>query len=70
MASKVTLTSSDNTNFSVEKAVAERSVLLKNMLEDVGESDTPIPLPNVSGRTLKKVRNIMKEKIYIYIYIY
>jgi S-phase kinase-associated protein 1 len=62
MSTKVTLTSSDNTNFSVEKAVAERSVLLKNMLEDVGESDTPIPLPNVTGRTLKKASLFIKER--------
>ncbi|KXS18235.1 Skp1-domain-containing protein, partial [Gonapodya prolifera JEL478] len=39
----------------VDKEVADRSVLLKNMLEDVGESDKPIPLPNVTGKVLKKV---------------
>ncbi|KAI9346204.1 putative negative regulator sulfur controller-3 [Obelidium mucronatum] len=40
----------------MEKAVAERSVLLKNMLEDVGDSDdSPIPLPNVTAAILKKV---------------
>ncbi|KAJ3342088.1 hypothetical protein HDU93_003304 [Gonapodya sp. JEL0774] len=47
---KVTLESQDK----VDKEVADRSVLLKNMLEDVGESDKPIPLPNVTGRVLKK----------------
>ena len=31
-----------------DKAVAERSVLIKNMLEDVGEVDEAIPIPNVS----------------------
>ena len=51
----ITLTSQDNKEFKVEKKVAERSVLLKNLLEDVGESDTPIPLPNVTGKTLQKV---------------
>ncbi|KAI9034161.1 Skp1 family, dimerization domain-containing protein [Hyaloraphidium curvatum] len=51
----ITLTSSDSVAFTVEREVAERSVLLKNMLEDVGESDAPIPLPNVSGSILKKV---------------
>ncbi|RUS22516.1 putative negative regulator sulfur controller-3 [Endogone sp. FLAS-F59071] len=55
MANKVTLTSSDNENFSVDKEVSERSVLIKNMLEDVGESDAPIPLPNVNSKVLKKV---------------
>jgi len=51
----VTLTSSDNEAFTVDKEVAERSVLIKNMLEDVGESDAPIPLPNVTSKVLKKV---------------
>ncbi|KAJ3026457.1 UNVERIFIED_CONTAM: hypothetical protein HDU68_005632 [Siphonaria sp. JEL0065] len=52
----VKLTSSDAHEFTVERAVAERSVLLKNMLEDVGDSDdSPIPLPNVNAVILKKV---------------
>ncbi|GAA5822631.1 hypothetical protein JCM10212_004343 [Sporobolomyces blumeae] len=51
----VKLVSSDNEEFEVEKDVAVRSVLVKNMLEDVGESDHPIPLPNVSASVLKKV---------------
>lgn len=52
---KVQLKSQDDQSFSIDRAVAERSILLKNMLEDVGESDTPIPLPNVTGKVLKKV---------------
>lgn len=39
------------TNFvcpSVDRDVAERSILIKNMLEDLGESDEAIPIPNVS----------------------
>ncbi|KAJ3191484.1 hypothetical protein HK101_007666 [Irineochytrium annulatum] len=51
----VVLTSQDAQSFTVEKSVAERSMLLKNMLEDVGETDAPIPLPNVTGRILNKV---------------
>ncbi|KAH9005109.1 S-phase kinase-associated protein 1A-like protein [Lactarius hatsudake] len=51
----VLLVTSDNEQFVVDKDVAERSVLIKNMLEDVGESDQPIPLPNVSSSVLKKV---------------
>ncbi|RKP09430.1 E3 ubiquitin ligase SCF complex Skp subunit [Thamnocephalis sphaerospora] len=51
----VVLTSSDNVEFTVDKDVAERSVLIKNMLEDVGESDHAIPLPNVTGKVLSKV---------------
>ncbi|KAI8367989.1 E3 ubiquitin ligase complex SCF subunit sconC [Choanephora cucurbitarum] len=51
----VTLLSSDLEQFKVDKDVAERSVLIKNMLEDIGDSDAPIPLPNVSSKVLTKV---------------
>ncbi|KAL0077288.1 E3 ubiquitin ligase complex SCF subunit sconC [Phycomyces blakesleeanus] len=51
----VHLLSSDSDSFTVDKEVAERSVLIKNMLEDIGESDAPIPLPNVTAKVLKKV---------------
>ncbi|CAG8530499.1 4922_t:CDS:2 [Paraglomus occultum] len=65
----IRLTSSEGTEFLVERAVVEKSVLLKNMLEDVGESDLgtianltllfffipAIPLANVTGPILTKV---------------
>ncbi|ORX94119.1 S-phase kinase-associated protein 1A-like protein [Basidiobolus meristosporus CBS 931.73] len=51
----VILKSSDEETFQVDKETAERSMLIKNMLEDVGESDMPIPLPNVTGNVLRKV---------------
>lgn len=51
----VILQSADNENYTVDLAVAQRSQLIKNMLEDIGESDQPIPIPNVSGRVLKKI---------------
>ncbi|KAL2917665.1 hypothetical protein HK105_202538 [Polyrhizophydium stewartii] len=52
----VKLSSSDGREFVVAKEVACQSVLIKNMLEDLGEdSDAPIPLPNVSGPVLEKV---------------
>ncbi|KAF8643864.1 hypothetical protein AX16_008880 [Volvariella volvacea WC 439] len=51
----VLLVTSDNEHFTTERDIIERSVLIKNMLEDVGESDQPIPLPNVSSAVLKKV---------------
>ncbi|KAI8845937.1 putative negative regulator sulfur controller-3 [Chytriomyces cf. hyalinus JEL632] len=52
----VTLQSSDSQLFKVDRTVVERSVLLKNMLEDVGDADElPIPLPNVNAAILKKV---------------
>ncbi|KAG0348208.1 hypothetical protein BG004_005685 [Podila humilis] len=51
----VTLTSSDDVNFTIDKDVAERSFLIKNIIEDCGEHDSPIPLPNVTSAVLKKV---------------
>jgi len=53
----VKLQSSDEQEFGVEKAVAEMSVTIKNMLEDMGEGmgQAPIPLPNVTGKILAKV---------------
>ncbi|BGP38685.1 hypothetical protein JCM10449v2_002620 [Rhodotorula kratochvilovae] len=61
-AAKVKLSTSDGEEFEVERDVANRSVLIKNMLEGtprplhhVGESDQAIPLPNVSANVLKKV---------------
>jgi S-phase kinase-associated protein 1 len=53
--SNIILLSSDNEEFKVEKDVAEKSVLIKNMLEDISDSDLPIPLPNVKGKILEKV---------------
>ncbi|KAM0754593.1 E3 ubiquitin ligase complex SCF subunit sconC [Meredithblackwellia eburnea MCA 4105] len=55
MASQISLSTSDNETFTVEKDVAVRSVLIKNMLDDLPESDAAIPLPNVSANVLKKV---------------
>ncbi|KAI9226738.1 MAG: E3 ubiquitin ligase SCF complex, Skp subunit [Piptocephalis tieghemiana] len=51
----VKLITSDNQTFEVEKKVAERSILIKNILEDIGESDQAIPLPNVSGPVMKRI---------------
>jgi S-phase kinase-associated protein 1 len=47
---QLTLTTSDNATVSVDREVAERSILIKNLLEDIGESDEPIPIPNVCAR--------------------
>jgi len=51
------LSSSDDQEFTVEKQVAEMSVTIKNMLEDMEGlgSETAIPLPNVTGKILTKV---------------
>lgn len=56
-ASQLILQSSDNEDISVDKDVAERSVLIKNMVSDLGEEamTEPIPIPNVNAAVLKKV---------------
>ncbi|KAJ5931216.1 hypothetical protein N7516_005705 [Penicillium verrucosum] len=51
--SAITLTSSDGVDISVERTTAERSVLIKNMLEDLGDSGEAIPIPNVSHRVVR-----------------
>ncbi|KAJ3189721.1 hypothetical protein HDU85_000005 [Gaertneriomyces sp. JEL0708] len=51
----IVLRASDNQEFTIERSVAERSMLLKDMLEDLGELDEPIPLPNVSSKILEKI---------------
>ena len=50
-----------NTNSTppTDRAVAERSMLIKNMLEDLGDAtiskENPIPIPNVNDSVLTKV---------------
>lgn len=53
----LTLQSNDGENHVVEKDIAERSVLIKNMVGDLGEETMTeaIPIPNVNGAVLKKV---------------
>jgi len=53
----ITLVSNDSASITVARKVAERSMLIKNMLEDIGETavDSPIPIPNVNEQVLKKV---------------
>jgi len=54
----VRLTSNDGVEFSVDRSVAERSILIKNLIEDVGDGSVPketIPIPNVNEPVLKKV---------------
>lgn len=55
MVDQIKLLSSDQATIVVDKEVAERSVLIKNMLEDVGEVTEAIPIPNVNEAVLKKV---------------
>ncbi|KAF2024876.1 putative E3 ubiquitin ligase complex SCF subunit sconC [Setomelanomma holmii] len=50
------LTTSDNQPMKVERKVAERSILIKNLLEDLGgDNNEAIPIPNVNEAVMKKV---------------
>jgi len=51
----VKLESSDEVIVEVERKIAEMSVTVKHMLDDLTETDTAIPLPNVTGKILQKV---------------
>ncbi|KAF3770373.1 hypothetical protein M406DRAFT_354415 [Cryphonectria parasitica EP155] len=55
---KVTLRANDNSEHPVDLEVAERSMLLKNLIDDLTlevATTTPVPLPNVSGPVLVKI---------------
>jgi len=59
----LTLVSNDGFEIPVELAVAERSMLIKNMLEDLGgeQLDQKVPIPNVNEQVLKKVLDWCKH---------
>ena len=58
----VTLETSEGTKFVVDQKIAKMSVLIKNMLEDVGDdTDNAIPLPNVSGPTFQRMLQFCEE---------
>ncbi|KAL6704579.1 hypothetical protein ACN47E_008089 [Coniothyrium glycines] len=47
---------SDGATMAVERPVAERSILIKNLLEDLGgDNEEAIPIPNVNEAVMKKV---------------
>jgi len=54
---KITLVSNDGAEVVVDRNVAERSMLIKNMMEDLGEAamTQSVPIPNVNESVLKKV---------------
>jgi len=49
----ITLTSSDNVKVTIDSKSAERSFLLKGLLQDYSE-DNDIPMPDIKGDILKK----------------
>ncbi|KAL9587757.1 MAG: hypothetical protein Q9212_000049 [Teloschistes hypoglaucus] len=54
---QIQLQSSDNVEINVDRDVAERSILIKNMMEDIGDQalNEAIPIPNVNEAVLRKV---------------
>lgn len=55
---KITLKANDSSLHPVDHDVAIRSLLIKNMIEDLGmdmATGEPVPLPNVSGPVLEKI---------------
>ncbi len=60
MEEVVTLQSNDGQDFQVELDVVKRSKTLEDLIEDAG-TDKPIPLPNISGRTLMRLVDLMRE---------
>ena len=56
---EIKLVSSTGKEFLVEMDIARKSITIKTMLEDLGleedNAEIPVPLPNVDGKTLKKV---------------
>jgi len=56
---KIWLLSSDGVTIDLDRAVAERSMLIKNLLDDLGSdsisSTSPIPIQNVNEAVLRKV---------------
>ncbi|KFY91267.1 hypothetical protein V500_04767 [Pseudogymnoascus sp. VKM F-4518 (FW-2643)] len=54
--STITLVSNDGVPIVVKRQVAERSMLIVNMMEDLGEgAGAEVPIPNVNESVLKKV---------------
>jgi len=52
----ITVVTNDDVEIEIDRKVAERSILIKNLLEDLGgESGEHIPIPNVNEAVMRKV---------------
>ncbi|KAH8702587.1 SconCp [Talaromyces proteolyticus] len=51
----IKLASSDGVEITVERVVAERSMLIKHLLDDLGKTEEAVPIPNVNESVLNKV---------------
>ncbi|KAJ4367038.1 hypothetical protein N0V83_007568 [Neocucurbitaria cava] len=53
---KIKVTTSDGAHLETDRDIAERSILIKNLLEDLGgDNEEAIPIPNVNEAVMKKV---------------
>ena len=51
----VSLVTSDGQTFKINRAVACTSITVKNMLEDIADTEAAVPLPNVTAKIMQKV---------------
>ncbi|KAJ2826433.1 hypothetical protein FBU31_003442 [Coemansia sp. 'formosensis'] len=51
----IKLMTAEGAVISVERDIIEQSGTIRNILSDVGSTDKPIPVPNVSGPILSKI---------------
>lgn len=60
----IKITTSDKHFFEVEKKLIEKSLLVKNLIDDIGNNEcTEIPLNNVSSETFTQILNYLKNDI-------
>ncbi|XP_006347179.1 SKP1-like protein 1B [Solanum tuberosum] len=57
----ITLKTSDDEEFKLNKSVAVKSVVIKSFVQDIDCTSIVIPLPNVDGKTMTKVINYWKK---------
>ena len=60
---KITLKSSNNETFEIEKAVALESQTIKHLIDDECADDSGIPLPNVTRKILAMVIEYCKKRV-------
>lgn len=59
---KILVKTNDNVNVYISGKILQESQLIKNILEDLGESYDPIPLPKISEKILNIIDNNIETK--------
>ncbi|KAK4711262.1 hypothetical protein R3W88_005775 [Solanum pinnatisectum] len=57
----ITLKTSDDEEFKLNKSVAVKSEVIKSLVQDIDCTSNVIPLPNVDGKTMTNVINYWKK---------